>query len=56
MDSLEGTMEKYYKSIFTPTNEDSLAGGLANTIAGRVCNFLDIHGGGYIVDGACSSD
>ncbi|MBN2348917.1 MAG: SDR family NAD(P)-dependent oxidoreductase [Bacteroidales bacterium] len=55
MDSLEETMEKYYKSVFTPTNEDSLAGGLANTIAGRVCNFLDLHGGGYIVDGACSS-
>ncbi|MFK7822128.1 MAG: SDR family NAD(P)-dependent oxidoreductase, partial [Planctomycetaceae bacterium] len=34
---------------------DSLAGGLANTIAGRVCNYFDLHGGGYIVDGACSS-
>ena len=52
---LEGTMEKMYKSVFAPVTEDTLAGGLANTIAGRVCNYLDIHGGGYIVDGACSS-
>ncbi len=52
---LEGTMESYYKSVFAPVTEDSLAGGLANTIAGRVCNYLDLHGGGYIVDGACSS-
>lgn len=55
MDMLEYTMEKYYKSVFAPVTEDTLAGGLANTIAGRVCNYLDLHGGGYIVDGACSS-
>jgi enediyne polyketide synthase len=54
-DELENTMEEYYKSVFAPVNEDTLAGGLANTIAGRICNYLDIHGGGYIVDGACSS-
>jgi len=54
-DALESVMEKYYKSVFAPVNEDTLAGGLANTIAGRVCNYLDINGGGYIVDGACSS-
>lgn len=54
-DGLEITMERYYKSVFAPVTEDTLAGGLANTIAGRVCNYLDIHGGGYIVDGACSS-
>ncbi|MFA5880150.1 MAG: SDR family NAD(P)-dependent oxidoreductase, partial [Candidatus Margulisiibacteriota bacterium] len=40
---------------FAPVTEDSLAGGLSNTIAGRICNFLDLHGGGYTVDGACSS-
>jgi enediyne polyketide synthase len=51
----ENTMEKYYKSVFAPVTEDTLAGGLANTIAGRICNYLDLHGGGYIVDGACSS-
>ena len=32
-----------------------LAGGLANTIAGRICNHFDFNGGGYTVDGACSS-
>ncbi|MCK5405066.1 MAG: polyketide synthase, partial [Desulfobulbaceae bacterium] len=49
------TMEKYYKSVFAPITEDTLAGGMSNTIAGRICNYLDIHGGGYTVDGACSS-
>ena len=52
---LDNTMEHYYKSVFAPVTEDTLAGGLANTIAGRVCNYLDFHGGGYTVDGACSS-
>ncbi len=44
-----------YKSVFPKTTEDTLAGGLANTIAGRICNYLDLNGGGYVVDGACSS-
>lgn len=48
-------MEAYYKSAFAPITEDTLAGNLSNTIAGRICNFLDLHGGGYTVDGACSS-
>ena len=52
---LSETMEKIYKSAFYPITEDSLAGGLANTIAGRICNYLNLKGGGYIVDGACSS-
>ncbi len=47
--------ETRFKSVFQPVNEDTLAGSLANTIAGRICNFLDLHGGGYTVDGACSS-
>ncbi|NJO90670.1 MAG: polyketide synthase, partial [Chloroflexia bacterium] len=54
-DGLEVALEKYYKSVFAPVTEDTLAGGLANTIAGRICNYLDVHGGGFIVDGACSS-
>lgn len=49
------TMEAYYKSVFVPVTEDTLSGGLSNTIAGRICNYLDFHGGGYTVDGACSS-
>ena len=48
-------MEEIYKSAFYPITEDSLAGGLANTIAGRICNYMNFKGGGYIVDGACSS-
>ncbi|GAA4549725.1 type I polyketide synthase [Amycolatopsis samaneae] len=48
-------LEVQYKSPFPEINEDSLAGGLANTIAGRVCNHFDFAGGGYTVDGACSS-
>ena len=52
---LSEAMEKVYKSAFFPITEDSLSGGLANTIAGRICNYLNLKGGGYIVDGACSS-
>ena len=48
-------LEPVYKAPFPAINEDSLAGGLANTIAGRICNHFDLHGGGYTVDGACSS-
>ncbi|MER6910161.1 type I polyketide synthase [Streptomyces sp. NPDC000594] len=49
------SVESAYKSPFPPVNEDTLAGGLSNTIAGRVCNHFDLGGGGYTVDGACSS-
>ncbi|MGH3990900.1 MAG: beta-ketoacyl synthase N-terminal-like domain-containing protein, partial [Pseudonocardiaceae bacterium] len=48
-------LEASYKSAFPPVDEDTLAGGLANTIAGRICNHFDLKGGGYTVDGACSS-
>lgn len=55
MEEFEKEMEILYKSVFAPVTEDSLSGGLANTIAGRICNFCDFNGGGYLVDGACSS-
>lgn len=55
INELVETTEEYYKSAFQPITEDSLAGCLSNTIAGRICNFLDFNGGGYVVDGACSS-
>lgn len=55
IETLIDTMESFYKSVFPPITEDSLAGGLANTIAGRICNFFNLDGGGYNVDGACSS-
>ncbi|MFD8499433.1 SDR family NAD(P)-dependent oxidoreductase [Amycolatopsis sp. NPDC059657] len=48
-------LELQYKSPFPEIDEDTLAGGLANTIAGRVCNHFDFAGGGFTVDGACSS-
>jgi enediyne polyketide synthase len=52
---IEDRFEFFYKSFFPPVNEDTLAGGLSNTIAGRICNHLNLFGGGYTVDGACSS-
>jgi enediyne polyketide synthase len=47
--------ERTYKNPFPAVDEDTLAGGLSNTIAGRICNHFDLKGGGYTVDGACSS-
>ncbi|MGE5826810.1 MAG: SDR family NAD(P)-dependent oxidoreductase [Micromonosporaceae bacterium] len=47
--------EVSFKSPFPPVDEDTLAGALSNTIAGRICNYFDLHGGGYAVDGACAS-
>ncbi|MBR1147548.1 type I polyketide synthase [Bradyrhizobium sp. AUGA SZCCT0431] len=40
---------------FADPNEESLAGGLANTIAGRIANYFDFGGGAYSVDAACAS-
>ncbi len=48
-------IEALYKSPFPSTTEESLAGGLSNTIAGRICNYFNLKGGGYTVDGACAS-
>ena len=47
--------EELYKSLFAPITEDTLAGSLANTIAGRICNYFNLDGGGFTVDGACAS-
>lgn len=47
--------EHSFKQAFPIPNEDTLAGVLSNVIAGRICNFLDFNGGGYVVDGACAS-
>src|SRR5439155_19343250 len=44
-----------YKQPFAPVGDETLAGSLSNTIAGRICNHFDFKGGGYTVDGACSS-
>jgi enediyne polyketide synthase len=48
-------LEARYKAPFAAMSEETLAGGLSNTIAGRICNQFDLGGGGYVVDGACSS-
>jgi enediyne polyketide synthase len=48
-------LESEYKAPFPEIGEESLAGGLSNTIAGRICNHFDLKGGGYTVDGACAS-
>ncbi len=48
-------LEPSYKAPFPAPTEESLAGGLSNTIAGRICNHFDLHGGGYTLDGACAS-
>jgi enediyne polyketide synthase len=48
-------IEASYKEPFPEPGPESLVGGLANTIAGRICNFFDLQGGGYVVDGACAS-
>ncbi|HEY0606951.1 MAG TPA: polyketide synthase, partial [Herpetosiphonaceae bacterium] len=48
-------LEQRYKQPFAPVGEETLAGGLSNTIAGRICNYFDLKGGGYTVDGACAS-
>ena len=54
-EDLLASIEDLYKAPFPATNEESLAGGLSNTIAGRICNYFDFKGGGYTVDGACAS-
>lgn len=48
-------LEARYKAPFPVVGDETLAGGLSNTIAGRICNHYDLHGGGYTVDGACAS-
>ena len=48
-------VQKRYKSAFPPVGEETLAGGMSNTIAGRICNHFDLKGSGYTIDGACAS-
>src|SRR5215467_2354562 len=48
-------IETLYKAPFPSTTEESLAGGLSNTIAGRICNYFNFKGAGYTVDAACAS-
>ncbi|MBW4722496.1 type I polyketide synthase [Saccharothrix obliqua] len=43
------------RAPFPTPGDETLAGALSNTIAGRVCNHFDFHGTGFTVDGACAS-
>ncbi|GAA4084673.1 SDR family NAD(P)-dependent oxidoreductase [Actinomadura miaoliensis] len=47
--------ERRYKEPFAEPTDESLVGGLANAIAGRVCNHFGLRGGGFTVDAACAS-
>jgi enediyne polyketide synthase len=47
--------ERRFKQPLPDVTAETLAGWLSNTIAGRICNHFDFGGGGYVVDGACSS-
>ena len=49
-----GFRDALRRQLRTP-DEESLAGGLANTIAGRIANQFDLQGGAFSVDGACAS-
>jgi enediyne polyketide synthase len=48
-------LEEDYKAPFAAVGEETLAGALSNTIAGRICNHFHLGGGGYTLDGACCS-
>ncbi|GLY30381.1 type I polyketide synthase [Kineosporia sp. NBRC 101731] len=54
-EALLTSVEARVKGPFPVPSEETLAGGLANTVAGRVCNHFDFHGTGFTVDGACAS-
>ncbi|HEX8692703.1 MAG TPA: SDR family NAD(P)-dependent oxidoreductase [Longimicrobium sp.] len=52
---LLASAEAAFKAPFPAPGGETLAGGLSNTIAGRICNHFDLKGGGWTVDGACAS-
>lgn len=50
-----GELHEEVKEAFPNTTEDSFPGILANVIAGRITNRLDLGGRNYTVDAACAS-
>ncbi len=57
-DVAENVLSHFRQEFLNPiplVTEDTLAGSMSNTIAGRICNHFDLQGGGYTIDGACSS-
>lgn len=55
IDAVVDAVGERFRGAFEAVDEDTLAGGLSNTIAGRICNAFDLRGAGYTIDGACSS-
>ncbi|MCR9122578.1 MAG: SDR family NAD(P)-dependent oxidoreductase [Phyllobacteriaceae bacterium] len=55
IETMLGRLRDHILADFPTPNEETLAGGLANTIAGRIANHFDLHGGAWTVDGACAS-
>lgn len=53
--NVRGAFRDRIYSAFPTPDEESLAGGLANTIAGRITNYFDLHAGAWSVDAACAS-
>ncbi|MEO0974384.1 MAG: polyketide synthase, partial [Pseudomonadota bacterium] len=54
-DTAVSALHQAVATDFSLPTEETLAGGLANTIAGRIANHLDLHGGAWTVDGACAA-
>ena len=51
-------LERWHEQIergFPPITEDSMPGELANIVAGRVANVLNLRGPNFITDAACAS-
>ena len=42
-------------AVFPPVTEDTLPGELANIVAGRVANVLNLRGPNFVADAACAS-
>ncbi|HJO93204.1 MAG TPA: SDR family NAD(P)-dependent oxidoreductase [Victivallales bacterium] len=55
IESMIDAFKKIYNAPLPEITEDSLAGNMSNTIAGRICNYFDFGAGGFTIDGACSS-
>jgi acyl transferase domain-containing protein/acyl carrier protein len=51
---IAGFREEYNRAL-AETTEDSFAGLCPNVTAGRIADFLDLHGASYVVDAACAS-
>jgi enediyne polyketide synthase len=55
LQQLVASVKEVYEAPLPEITEDTLAGNMANTIAGRICNYFDFGAGGFTVDGACAS-